>query len=58
MRNLEMNKQSRHATVEERCVTQPVKKEVMRVKEISIRDYLLIQWKILRNLLKNNKENY
>ena len=27
MRNLEMNKQSRHATVEERCVTQPVKKE-------------------------------
>ena len=58
MRNPEMNKQSRHATVEERCVTQPVKKEVMRVKEISIRDYLLIQRKILRNLLKDNKENY
>ena len=37
MRNLEMNKQSRHATVEERCVTQPVKKEVMRIKELSIR---------------------
>ena len=32
-----MNKQSRHATVEERCVTQPVKKEVMRIKELSIR---------------------
>ena len=37
MRNPEINKQSRHATVEERCVTQPVKKEVMRIKELSIR---------------------
>ena len=43
MRNLEMNKQSRHATVEERCVTQPVKKETKQLQVV----YRLHVWFIL-----------
>ena len=38
-----MNKQSRHATVEERCVTQPVKKETKQLQVV----YRLHVWFIL-----------